>query len=168
VHNLAAKLAYDPTNSSSISDASMMLMWRRFLSRVINFFVLLKTLLHSVGAGLTLARTIGSISSTQRAGGELGSSNSISEGIGVVRKGRFLPLGIRHCGFIYTTFGLGASHMGYGAYGLGQDKKPAWPARRVGLGGPGPCITGTKVVELLNCSCRKECERPRPADGRQT
>lgn len=22
--------------------------------------------------------------------------------------------------------------------------------------------------DLSNCSCRKECERPRPADGRQT
>jgi hypothetical protein len=53
---------------------------------------------------------------------------------------------VRHHGFIYTTFGLGASHTGLWAYGLGLDKKPAWPARRAGLGGPGPCIT-----DVPNC-----------------
>jgi hypothetical protein len=59
-----------------------------------------------------------------------------------VSKGRSLTPEVRYRGFIYTTFGLGASHAGLWAYGLGLDKKPAWPARRAGLDCPGPCITG--------------------------
>jgi hypothetical protein len=58
---------------------------------VINFFILLKTLSHSADiAGITRVskaqkcRTIGSISSTQRAGDESESFISISEGLVVI------------------------------------------------------------------------------------
>jgi hypothetical protein len=67
-------------------------------------------------------------------------------------KGRPLTPEVRHRGFIYTTFGLGASHMGLWAYGLGLDKKPAWPARRAGLGGPGPCITAINDDDDLSAT----------------
>jgi len=60
---------------------------------------------------------------------------------------------VRHHSFIYTAFGLGASHTGLWAYGLGPRTKslPGMP-RRPGLGGPGPCITVPviKILERLN------------------
>ena len=72
----------------------------------------------------------------QRVGNESGSFISISEGIVVVMgrdeqnstKKAFLTPEVGHRGFIYATFGLGASYPGLWAYGLGQDKKPAWRA----------------------------------------
>ena len=41
-------------------------------------------------------------------------------------------------------------------YGLGLDKKPAWPARRAGLGGPGPCITGGRDKSTWKAFCEFE------------
>jgi hypothetical protein len=54
------------------------------------------------------------------------------------RKGRFLTPEVRHHGFIYTTFSVGASHTGLTGLRAGPGQKPAWPARRAGLGGPRP------------------------------
>jgi hypothetical protein len=96
---------------------------------------------------LTFARTLGSVSSMQRAGSELGSSISISEGIGVVRKGRFLTPEVRH---------RGASHTGLWA-GPGQKACLACPAGRVGRPRPvhhcvtsqGPEAKGTSGCCLL-------------------
>jgi hypothetical protein len=62
-------------------------------------------------------------------------------------KGRPLTPEVRHRGFIYTTFGLGASHMGLWAYGLGLDKKPAWPVHHC-PGGPPHLSHWTHVAKF--------------------
>jgi hypothetical protein len=71
-----------------------------------------------------------------------------------VRKGRSLTPEVRHRGFIYATFGLGASHTGLWAYGLGLEKKPA----RASLAASGSCkgrygttiaINGSEMGEVI-------------------
>ena len=63
---------------------------------------------------------------------------------------------IRHRGFIYTTFSLGASHTGLWA-GPGQKACLACPAGRVGRPQARASLTLVAASKLLEDHCLNDC-----------